>query len=105
MRKRLEEIKQSVGHDLIHNDGMPLSVSLIEINWLIEQAERAQELETYVKTGTYIQRKLRKQNRQYHKAINEIKELIPIKYEDELELSSALISIAKTIEVLESDES
>src|SRR5690625_3403097 len=36
----------------------------------------------------------------YREAIDKIKELIPIKYENEFELSSALVSIAKEIDVM-----
>lgn len=39
----------------------------------------------------------------YREAIDKIKELIPIKYENEFELSSALVSIAKEIDVMGSE--
>lgn len=38
-----------------------------------EQAERVQELKGYVETGTYIQRKLRKENRRYREVIESVK--------------------------------
>ncbi len=41
-----------------------------------ERSKRVQELETYVETGSYINRKLRKQNRSYRKAIEKAMDVL-----------------------------
>jgi hypothetical protein len=36
----LDEIKEAVKHDCTHNDGIMISVTLKEMIWLMEQAEK-----------------------------------------------------------------
>ena len=73
-QERLEDVKEQ------WKNGYPVTAGSNEepqlhrdFEWLIEQAERAQELETYVETGTYIQRKLRKENSRYRDTLEELK--------------------------------
>lgn len=54
-------------------------------HWLTEQAERVRELEAYLKTGTYISRKLRKENKRYREALEGIKSIAEVaEYSDEM---------------------
>ena len=39
-KEQLEEIDKCVKHDLVHNDGMMISVNLKQMEWLIEQAKQ-----------------------------------------------------------------
>lgn len=67
---KLPGSKGLIGVDI---DGNVL-ISGKDWRWLIGRAERVQELETYVDTSTYIQRKLRKQNKRYREALEHMRE-------------------------------
>lgn len=43
----LDEIKKAVKYDCTHNDGIMLSVTLKEMIWLMQQAEKVEWLETF----------------------------------------------------------
>jgi hypothetical protein len=44
----LDEIKKSVQHDCTHNDGIMISVTLKEMIWLMNQAEKVERLEAII---------------------------------------------------------
>lgn len=60
--------------------------------------ERVQELETYVETGTYIQRKLRKENKRYREVIEQL-----YNFDGDVQAHSALADMLCG-EALEGDE-
>lgn len=74
-KERLEELAYNVAAT---TDGKAI-MSGVDYSFLyeyaLEQAERVQELETYVETGAYIQRKLRKENKRYREGITEAMKL------------------------------
>ena len=73
--ERLEEIIECINHDLVHNDGMMLSVHYGEIRWLIEQAKENQEMKEQNTPGIELELlnsenvKLEKQNKRYREAL------------------------------------
>jgi len=106
-KKRLERIIQ------MQYDGYTIwDMGENDLVWLIEQAGRVQDLE---RANKQLERQAPgveldllnmeltdalKQNKCYREAIEKIKSRIPIKYEQEIELSAALIGIADEIEHL-----
>src|SRR5690625_2545062 len=62
--------------------------------------KRVQELEDKLARIRFINNDYDKQNKCYREAIDKIKSRIPIKYEQEIELSAALIGITDEIEHL-----
>jgi|SRR5690625_4966161 len=109
IKELLEEIEKLLEHKAV--------IDRSDYEWLIEQAERVQELEEEwlsimkkldnreltIKTYYNEINRLHEQNKRYRKAIEKIKKRIPIRYEQEIELSAALVGIADEIEGLYKD--
>ncbi len=76
MDKEHEELLDSIVGDLLNNS---IEIrELIQKDW--EKSKRIAELETYVETGSYINRKLRKQNKRYREVIQKAYDELPQGY-------------------------
>ncbi|RDW21019.1 hypothetical protein CWR48_04190 [Oceanobacillus arenosus] len=97
MSERLEEIKRGLSHDIGIGNEFPISLSFRDFKWLIQQAERVEELEKEKneladlnqmlvdlngvmpnEPDLYIQ--LKKQNQRYRQALESIRKGGPMNF-------------------------
>jgi len=77
MTERLEEIKEAYRWT-IDNSLVP-RLSDSDTEWLINQAERVEKLETQLSINTNNMKQLQKENERYKQALEEIRGLYPLR--------------------------
>lgn len=86
-KERLEEIKSRVWKDkgtyamgdYSQREGYIYTLSDYDYEWLIEQAERVEKLETQLSINTNNMKQLQKENERYKQALEEIRGLYPLR--------------------------
>src|SRR5690606_8177935 len=78
-KKRLEEAKL-MAEMLRVETRLPHDFPFDLVDWLVEQAERVQELESRIADDEHFVAEILEQNRRYREVINQIKNNIPLEF-------------------------
>lgn len=76
-KERMEEIKEIYRWAIENSIANRIADS--DIEWLIEQAERVEKLETQLSINTNNMKQLQKENERYKQALEEIRGLYPLR--------------------------